>query len=115
VAAIATLSQRRYRDVEAVVLALEPEWTNDDPMKNAGVVAVAARVKLQLEPTRTFDLGTSRGILRVRGNGWDHQWGHFVAVANGQIYCPQFVHAFGWRDYLAEHNGRACTLLRAAQ
>jgi hypothetical protein len=115
VAALAMFAMQTYEDTY-VAFAEVDYHRGAQSVYNADVVKAAGLLGIALTATRKFDLDDDEGVLRVRWNGRKERkqnpHGHWVAVRNGQIFCPADVMVYPWRDYLTLYEGRPATLLK---
>jgi hypothetical protein len=115
VAALAMIAGESYEDTYIEVAKVDRRWRGKHGLYSREMVTIAARLGLRLTPTRSFDLDTDDGVLRIRPNGETsplNPHGHFVALADGVIACPCFAVRLPARDYLARVVARSCTLLQ---
>lgn len=115
IAALAMFAMQTYEDTYVAMSRIDPH-RGGLSVYHADIVKAAKLLGIVLTPTRKFDLDDDEGVLRVRWNGRrerkQNPHGHFVAVRNGQIFCPADAMVYPWRDYLTLYNGRPGTLLR---
>lgn len=115
VAALASLAQLAYEDVYVALAELEPETRGKGGLHNFQIVALAKKLGITLEATRTYDLDDDDGVLRIRWNGRRgkrNPGGHFIAVRDGFALCPSDGVPMQWRDYLEQNDARPGTLLK---
>jgi hypothetical protein len=113
VRALALLAGIPYEDAIVAVSRVEPDYYGKKGLHGREVVRAAAKLKapIRLRPTRRFNLDEDTGILRVRGPQLP-RGGHFVTVIGARILCPVDATPCAWREYLARHEARACSLLK---
>jgi len=115
IAVLATLAGVSYEAAGNAAAKIERARKGTAGLYNREVVAIAKQLGVALQPTRDYDLELDAGVLRVRWEeATEHRGGHFVALSAGLILCPREGVARPWREYLAVHRARTCTLLRTA-
>jgi hypothetical protein len=104
-----------YEDVYVEAARIDPKHRGKGGLYNRELVAVARRLGILLQPTRRrFDASCVRGVLRVRPMSRRSPFfpeGHFVALSDGQVYCPLYDVRMPLEEYLSAYHARACTLL----
>lgn len=114
-AALSMVAGESYEDTYVEIAVIDPKWRGKRGLYNRELIAAAARLGITLHPTRLFDLETDRGVLRVRPRSPRspvHEYGHFVALADGAISCPQQAVSLSWAEYCERFDARPATLLK---
>lgn len=95
---------------------VDPGMRGQHGLYSRELIAAARCFGIVLVPVRRFNLDRDEGILRIRWNRGERRRrspdGHFVAVIAGAIHCPAEAVVKPWREYLADYDARAATLLR---
>jgi hypothetical protein len=112
-AALASLSGLPYRQIIAMTDVIDYKHQG---LYNRELVDVARQIGLHLVPTRSFDLQSDGGILRLRwkersARGKASPEGHFTVLCDGMIGDPHDGSVTPWREYVLRHGARFGTLL----
>ena len=115
IAALAMFAMQTYEDTYVAFAKIDTKSRARLGAFNREVIAAAKLLGIALVPVRKFDLDDDEGVLRVKWNGKAGKTdpgGHFVAVRDGQVFCPSDAMVYPWREYMTLHNGRLGTLLK---
>lgn len=116
-AAIASLARVSYERVEAAARQVDPKWSGTRGLYHKEMVEVAAMLGLRLKTTRRFHPKRDEGVLMVKPmteRSTLHEFGHFVVLTEGHIYCPHVNRRLRWHEYVDQFEAWATTLLRLA-
>lgn len=107
-------ARQTYEDVYIAVAAIDPN-RGGSSLHNGDIVKAAKVLGITLTPTKSFDPDDDEGVLRLRWNGRHgrkNRGGHFVALRDGQVFCPTDAMVYPWREYLTLYQARFGTLLK---